>query len=284
MPQNQKRVPPGGRGGGRRRPSRPTCRTRGRSPCSVAAADSATGRPEGRGRSDTISLMIDSAISCGVRAPMSSPAGEWMRDVWPSADVERRDDGLRPLAGGDEADVGHVGLEGRSEHSLLVASVRGDDERRVGLAGGVDVATVVTVQPSCSPMPDQRDRRPVPSPTTMISGAGDARAPGRSRGCRPTGTGCARRACRPVPASGSGVMRKSSDSPLSSSAKPWARTVDSAQMPPTKPSIVPSARTSASAPGLALVGASASTTRACTNGTRAGRAARPPERSADRRA
>ena len=53
-------------------------------PFSVVGAVSGTGRPEGRGRNETISLMIDSAISGGVRAPMSSPAGEWMRAVCPA--------------------------------------------------------------------------------------------------------------------------------------------------------------------------------------------------------
>ena len=68
--------------------------------------------------------------------------------------------------------------------------------------------------------------------------------------------------------SSTGEIRSNSESPESSNARPCARTVDSAHVPPTKPSIVPSASTIASSPGLADVGRSASTTRACTNGTR----------------
>ena len=49
---------------------------------------------------------------------------------------------------------------------------------------------------------------------------------------------------------------------------PCVLTVDSAQDPPTKPSIVPSEKINASSPGLAEVGFSASTTRACTYGVR----------------
>ena len=75
--------------------------------------------------------------------------------------------------------------------------------------------------------------------------------------------------------SGSGVIRSSSVSPESSNASACARTVDSAHAPPTKPSSVPSASTIASAPGLALVGFSATTTRACTYAARACRSSNP---------
>ena len=47
---------------------------------------------------------------------------------------------------------------------------------------------------------------------------------------------------------------------------PWARTVASAHSPPTKPSSSPSESTRAESPGLALVGRSARTTVAHTNG------------------
>jgi hypothetical protein len=56
------------------------------------------------------------------------------------------------------------------------------------------------------------------------------------------------------PASGSGTIRSSMDWPVSSSRSPSSRTVDSAHVPPTKPSRVPSGSTSALSPALALVG------------------------------
>ena len=49
---------------------------------------------------------------------------------------------------------------------------------------------------------------------------------------------------------------------------PYSRTDASAQVPPTNPSIDPSARTSAVSPACALVGFCARTTVACTNGSR----------------
>ena len=61
--------------------------------------------------------------------------------------------------------------------------------------------------------------------------------------------------------------------PDSSSPRLRSRTVNSAQVPPTNPSTVPSGSTSASSPGLADVGRSTRTTRACTNGTRSLRSA-----------
>ncbi|MDH6120997.1 hypothetical protein ABH930_005139 [Kitasatospora sp. GAS204A] len=68
-------------------------------------------------------------------------------------------------------------------------------------------------------------------------------------------------------AGASGEIRNSSDSPLLSSRSAWRRTVASAQTPPTNPSIRPSSSTSAMSPGCALVGCSARTTVALTNGT-----------------
>ena len=77
------------RGGATTRPSRRSCHRPDRSPRGERAAGSPTDvsptesspapndRPLGRGRVATISARIDSAISCGVRAPRSRPAGVW---------------------------------------------------------------------------------------------------------------------------------------------------------------------------------------------------------------
>ena len=61
----------------------------------------------------------------------------------------------------------------------------------------------------------------------------------------------ARRAPARRCAAGSGVIRSSVDAPVASSRSPCSRTVDSAQVPPTNPSSVPSGSTSARSPGFA---------------------------------
>ncbi len=68
---------------------------------------------------------------------------------------------------------------------------------------------------------------------------------------------------------GPGSTRSSTGSPLCSTRSPYSRTDSSAQVPPTKPSIRPSGKTSALSPACALVGCWARTTIACANGTRA---------------
>jgi len=65
-----------------------------------------------------------------------------------------------------------------------------------------------------------------------------------------------------------GRTRSSSVLPSRSASRAAARTDVSAQTPPTKPSMDPSARITASSPGTAEVGACARTTVACTNGRR----------------
>jgi hypothetical protein len=79
--------------------------------------------------------------------------------------------------------------------------------------------------------------------------------PGRSAGAAPT----------------SGVMRSTTLSPVSSDCRAWARTLVSAHTPPTNPTRLPSASTTAVSPGLALVGRSALITVTRTKGRRAER-------------
>ena len=66
--------------------------------------------------------------------------------------------------------------------------------------------------------------------------------------------------------SGVGLIFSSTGSPDDRAARAWLRTLASAHSPPTNPTIVPSARTSAASPGLADVGRSARTTVATTKG------------------
>src|SRR3954471_12490044 len=65
-----------------------------------------------------------------------------------------------------------------------------------------------------------------------------------------------------------GSSRSSSASPVSSARAAYRRTEACAHTPPTKPSMVPSASTSAESPGRTLAGLAARTTVAVTNGTR----------------
>src|SRR3954452_23770371 len=65
-----------------------------------------------------------------------------------------------------------------------------------------------------------------------------------------------------------GSSRSSTASPVSSARMACRRTLACAQTPPTKPSMVPSASTSAESPGRTLAGLAARTTVAVTNGTR----------------
>jgi hypothetical protein len=65
-----------------------------------------------------------------------------------------------------------------------------------------------------------------------------------------------------VSGSGIGAIRNNNAWPSPRTDMPSVRTVDSAQDPPTKPSMVPSEKIRASSPGFAEVGFSAKTTRA----------------------
>ena len=81
---------------------------------------------------------IEIAMSAGVRAPMSRPAGVCTRER--SASSSDAEDGGAALGRGDERDVLDPGLEGGGERSLLVLAVGGDDERGViRLQLGADV-------------------------------------------------------------------------------------------------------------------------------------------------
>ena len=131
----------------------------------------------------------------------------------------------------------------------------------------------VWVPSSCDTWPERTISKPIAAPTTAR-----ALAIGLSPSTTTSGGGrCGSRKISNVPplrhglwavtlpgtgSSAVGLIRSTIDSPESSKVRDWARTVDSAQSPPTNPSIVPSARTIASSPGWALVGRSARTTRA----------------------
>ena len=95
VPQNQTRSPSMVEVERRRRPSRPSCRRPGRSPsrrvagvASAATGASACGARPRRRRSRPGSTARSPR---GVRAPMSSPAGVWMRAFSSSVEVERVD-------------------------------------------------------------------------------------------------------------------------------------------------------------------------------------------------
>ena len=68
-----------------------------------------------------------------------------------------------------------------------------------------------------------------------------------------------------TPSSANGRIRRSTASPLSMAFREYARTLCSAQAPPTKPSMEPSLRTIATSPARTLVGRWARTTVAETN-------------------
>ena len=214
--------------------------------------------------------MIDSAISPGVRAPMSSPAGEWMRDVCPEHMPSEA------ITASPRLRLATRPTYGTSAWS---AAVRAGSSSRP-----CDATTTADAPAHASTVSSPPTRVGVPADLLGDTGererhrgAADDEHQRRGQHRLQEDLERAARQARVVhhelaglaAPRASGVIRSSSDSPLSSSASPWARTVDSAHDPPTNPSIVPSGSTSASAPGFADVGASASTTRACTNGTRA---------------
>ena len=193
-------------------------------------------------------------------------------------DLEGCDHRLAALAARHEAHVGDADVERGGQRVLLVAPVRGDDER--GVVG----------------------RRLASADVVADAGGRAPRAPGRSA-CRRSRAGAAgTRGSRKIssapplmqglwtvtaPSSAAlspspGSIRSSSGSPVSSTRSACRRTLGSAQWPPTNPSIVPSPSTSAVAPGCTLAGRPARTTVASTYGTRSASsaAARRASRSA----
>ena len=240
------------------------------------------------------------SAACGIAVPVASRchdlgedrqgdlAGGAGTDVEPGRGVDaarsrrrcRRCSARAPaLAAGDQADVGHVGRERGGQRRLLVPSVRGDHDRPRRPAG----STVASyrrdhVVAERGADPDQRAGRPAcrraPGPAAPASAA-----PGRSRGCRRTGTGCPRRSAfglvrgAPVgPASVAGVIRSSTDSRCQQPQRLAAARSTPHRRRRRSPRCVPSARISALSPGFALVGRSARTTVAWTNGDAPGAA------------
>ena len=74
---------------------------------------------------------IEIAMSAGVRAPMSSPAGVWTRER--SASVQRVEHRGAALGRGHQRDVVDAGVQRGRERLLLALAVGGDDQR--GVAG-----------------------------------------------------------------------------------------------------------------------------------------------------
>ena len=108
-----------------------------------ACSSTGSGGVRWRRRVATSSARIESAISSGVRAPMSSPAGVCTRVG--VRRVEAGEHGGAALAARDQADVVDARVERRLQHRLLVAPVRRDDDGGVvGLGADVAVATRTT--------------------------------------------------------------------------------------------------------------------------------------------
>ncbi len=214
--------------------------------------------------------MIDSATSPLDRAPMSSPAGVCTRLASArstSSDASTASPRLRlatsPTYG---TPARNAAVSATSSSRPWLATTTADTSAPIPAASPTTSASG-TSHPRCVARA-RSERATGASPNTTSRGAGSTGSrkissvpPDRHALCTTSLPGCG--------GSGSGVIRSSNDSPESISASPCASTVDSAHVPPTNPSIVPSGSTSASSPGLALVGRSANTTRACTYGTRA---------------
>ena len=130
----------------------------------------------------TISARIDSAISSGVRAPMSRPAGVCTRARSSSETSRLSDDRLAAPAARHQADVGDADVERGGQRVLLVAAVRGDDERGVvGRGGSPPACDDVVAERRPSSASALRDRRVADH--VHARGAGRA-ARGRSRARR----------------------------------------------------------------------------------------------------
>ncbi len=83
-----------------------------------------------------ISAMMQTAISAGVRAPMSMPMGAWMRSNLPGgmpcSRSNRFEDRAYPAAAADHADVGQ-GIVQHFEQRIHVILVAAGDEHDVGM-------------------------------------------------------------------------------------------------------------------------------------------------------
>ena len=152
------------------------------------------------------------------------------------------------LAAGDEADVRDAGLERRGQRLLLVAAVGGDDDRRV--VGRVSSACGDVVAGAAAQLGKRgRDRRVADHAQARLRQVRleeDLQRAAADAGVVDGDGAVDRILARPVP----GSIRSSSASPVSSTRRAWRRTLGSAQWPPTKPSMLPSPRTSAVAPTL----------------------------------
>ena len=203
---------------------------------------------------------------------MSRPAGVWTDARSASSTSRSAHDGRAAAAAGHQPDVRDACPQRGAEDRLLVAAVRGDDHG--GRAGGQGRLGGRSPARTCRPKSrsartsavaigacavHRHDRQRHRGLEQDLQGAagqarvvhGDDTVLGRSGGSSPAAPG---------------LIRSSRVSPVDRTSRAWARTVDSAHSPPTKPLISPSARTRAESPALALVGRWARTTVAHTNG------------------
>ena len=205
------------------------------------------------------------------RADRRSPAGVCRRSRSSSATSSARDGTAAPRSlARHEPDIRHALGERRGERRLLVAAVRGDDEREVVAASPApsprptskpDVRRELAQRLGDRRVADDHDarRRAARVEEDLQRAAAVARVVRGDRAVddRP------RRRRRRAPAAAAAAR------PSPSRAARAGAPSSSAQTPPTNPSMVPSASTSAASPGRALVGLCARTTVAVTNAWRA---------------
>ena len=221
---------------------------------------------------------IESAISAGVRAPMSMPAGTSIRascSLGHAVAAQLGEHARAALRAGDEADVRAGPPRGRGA-ACAARRARAPRRRARGRRAGGSRPSSVTrddVEPelgadAAGPPPRSASRRP------RARAARAARARGTPRSRLPTGTGSARSTAPSSAATGHraalAVLGERQDAQqhglaaLERLQRVRAHAV-LRHMPPTKPSIVPSASTSATFPASTLVGRCTCTTVAVTN-------------------
>ena len=210
--------------------------------------------------------MMDSAISCGVRAPMSTPAGVWTRrrsspvrpmpSRTPAPRVRLATSATNSTPASKAARIAASSPLPRLATTTAVAWSHVSDERSTSKSmnsASVATASLIGVAPtSRSTGAGSIGRRKISTAPPERHGFTTTSAPGVSG----------------KSAELSGSTRSSRVRPLRSVSSAAARTEFSAQTPPTKPSMEPSERMTAASPGCADVGSCARTTVACTNGVR----------------
>ena len=79
-----------------------------------------------RDRSEMISARMATAISGGVLAPISNPAGVCTCATCSSGSLQSSEHGLSPLSTRHQSDIRHSGAQRRGQHRRFVSAVRGD--------------------------------------------------------------------------------------------------------------------------------------------------------------